>query len=665
MRKIVIALFFLVTTAAEAQIVLDEVVVTGTGTGRKMADSPVPVTVITAKEIKNSNAATLEDALTKISPSISLFTNGMGTTMSLNGINEDYILILLNGRRLAGDNRYTRINVADIKRIEILGGAASALYGSDAIAGVINIITNDETTGVDISSYTNVASEGRITESVNADITAGWLSSHTSYQRRQADSWQNNSIDENGQYTEKPTSVGFYQDNLSQRFDIKASDKLTLSVYGSWYDNETRRPQDAIYYSYSSKTDTYTEKSAYTYDVRHETFNYGVDMSYVFNPNSRIEAQAFSDNFTSSYKYFAESGDYVPGDEVKRKKTHYYNANVKGIFKLGNFNNLSVGMEYVNEQLRSESDNISFEDMFTYSLFAQDELRFSKTMQAVVGLRYIYNENFHSQAIPSVSLMYGKNGLNLRAAYSAGFRTPTLSQLYATDESKTSNRYTASNPDLKPEKSNFWSVNAEYTKGRFSGSVTGFINDVRDMINYRTLDEAEIIERGLEEQHESFDEVRLRDNIDKAKTIGLSVNFNLNAGFGFTVGGGYTYIHSKAKEKQTDGTYVTSPVDKSIKHTANFNGTWSHTWGIYGLSISVNGRLQGKRYSQTYGYAPKFQQWDLTTRHTFSLRQFTLEPGIGIENIFNDIDDRPWNSNFSTLHPGRSLQVSLLVRFKS
>lgn len=73
---------------------ISQVVVTGTGTHRRMTDSPVPVSVITAKDISSANISTLEEALVKLTPNISSYTNGMGTTMSLNGINEDYILIL-------------------------------------------------------------------------------------------------------------------------------------------------------------------------------------------------------------------------------------------------------------------------------------------------------------------------------------------------------------------------------------------------------------------------------------------------------------------------------------------------------------------------------------------------------------------------------------------
>lgn len=644
---------------------IGQVVVTGTGTHRRMTDSPVPVSVITAKEISNANASTLEEALVKLTPNISSYTNGMGTTMSLNGINEDYVLILENGKRLAGDDRYSRINVANIKRIEILNGAASALYGSDAIGGVINIITDDAKNTVNVSSYTHYSSEGRWTETVNADVNAGKFSSYTSYQRRQAGSWQNNPIDENGYETGKPTSVGFYANTVNQRFELNVTDKLSFYVRGTYYDNKTRRPQDATYFSYDKKKKDYVEKDAYTYNLKHKTYAYGAGMKYMINRSAYIDAEFYSDNFSSNYVYFRKSGSNQPGDEVTRKKVHYYNGNVKGIFRVGDRNKVSVGMEYINEQLKSESDNISFRNIYTLALYAQDEIELMKNLQAVLGLRYIYNENFRNYATPNLSLMYKIGGLNLRAAYAAGFRTPTLSQLYAaTEESKSSSRYTIGNPGLKPEKNDFYSLNAEYNYKGLSVSVTGFINDIRDMINYRTLTEEEITALGLDDKHAQFDEIRRRDNVDKAKTKGITLNAALDLGAGFRVSGGYTYMDTKAKQLQADGTYEESPIDKSIKNMGNVNGQWEHGWGFYRLNVNLHGHIQGERYSQTYGYAPKYQQWDLNTRHTFNLKAVILEPGIGIENLFNEIDDRPWNNNFATLNPGRSVYVSLSVRFK-
>ena len=120
---------------------LTQVVVTGTGTHNKAQNAVVPVQVITSEELQRMHVTNLEDALTRLTSSVTMMTNGMGSTMMMNGLNEDYILILENGKRLTGDDRYTRINMANVKRIEVLSGASSALYGSEAIGGVINIIT--------------------------------------------------------------------------------------------------------------------------------------------------------------------------------------------------------------------------------------------------------------------------------------------------------------------------------------------------------------------------------------------------------------------------------------------------------------------------------------------------------------------------------------------
>ena len=403
--------------------------------------------------------------------------------------------------------------------------------------------------------------------------------------------------------------------------------------------------------------------------MAHETYTYGAGAKYMINKSAYIDADFFADNYTSKYDYFLKTGDFERGDKETRKETTYYNATVKGIFKPNTWNKVSTGIEYINENFRSQSDNISFKSMYTIALFAQDEITILRNLQAVLGVRYLYNENFKNYATPNVALMYKLKGFNFRASYATGFRSPTLSQLYATDESKTSNRYTVGNPDLKPEKSNFFSLNGEYTCSRFSISATGFYNDIKDMIDYRVLSDEEIHQMGLDELHEKFSTIRQRDNVNRAKIKGISVNANIYAGAGFTVGGGYIYTDSEAKTLEHDSKtgadiVVITPVDKSVKNAANIHARWDYDWNNYHLNVNLSGHIQGERYSSTYGYAPKYQQWDLNTRHSFNLDAFILEPGIGIENLFNNRDDRPWNSNFSTINPGRAVYISLAVKFK-
>ena len=648
----------------ESYINLGQVVVTGTGTHRRMTNSPVPIQVITAKDIENAGAASLEDALTKLSPNITTMTNGMGTFLNLNGMGQDYLIILENGHRLGGDERMSRIGTANIKRIEIQSGAASALYGSEAIGGVINIITDDSKSGIGASSYTHYTSFGRFTQTVDADVSAGKFSSYTTYQRNEADNWQVKDIDEDGYKTGRPMSVGYRSDNLSQRFTYSVNDKLNLSLRGNINNYDTRRPETATYFKKTTTKDDdgnyiYKETQAYTYNMSHRTWLYGVSADYMISPSAYIEADFFSDNFKSSYRYFSKSGSFLPGDEQIRKETAYYDGTVKGIFKPNDMNKLSVGLEYIGEQLESESDNISNESTYTAAAFVQDELSLTDNIQAVAGVRYLYNGNFKSHATPNVSVMYKPGNFRFRASWSAGYRSPTLSQIYATDQSKTSSRATVGNPDLKPEKSHSGSLNAEFSNQRFSLSVTGMINNVTDMINYLVLTDAQITSLGYDALHADYSTIRQRSNIDEAHIKSLSVNANVYVGAGLTIGGGYILTDSKAISEGNE-----TPIDKSVKHSGNVNVRWDHNWGNYHMNIDLNGHMQGERWSSTYGYAPGYSQWDLNTTHTFYVEDFILEPGIGIENIFNERDTRPWNSNFSTVNPGRSVYVSLALKFR-
>ena len=667
---------------------LNPVVVTGTGTYHRADNSPVGVKVITAKELKDAQVTTLEDALTRLTTNVTTHTSGMGTSVNFNGVCDDYILILENGKRVSGDDRWSRISLANVRRIEIFSGAASALYGSDAIAGVINIITDDSKEPVSASSSTKVMNHGRLDEDINVDVTAGNFSSHTSYTYHQADNWQVNhyqAFDKDGtevlKLTGRPMSTGFHSHNLSEKLEWRFNDQWSIYVRGSYYDNLTARPQSATYFTQKKNSSTapvdgsspavtysYTPKTAYTYDLHHTSYLYGGGARWT--PNSRIHLylDIYSDNFQSKYDYW-QTADKEAYDET-RKRTHYVNETLRGIFRLADWNKLSAGAEFVQESLNSQSDNIDFETTNSYNLFAQDELQIIRGLEAVVGARYTQNDHFGAAFTPNAGLFFHAGGFRLRANYAGGYRTPSLSQLFATDQAKTASRYTLFNTELKPEKNHFVNLNAEYSYSWMVVSVSGFMNKIRDMINYRTMTQAEIdADAGLTAiKNDGWTTIRQRDNIDRATLRGISTSVKFLLPYGFTLGGGYTFTDSEAETQTLDKKtqqYVitTSPVDKSVKHVGSVLAAWDHTWNDYHLNVTLNGHIQGERYSSTYGYADATGQWDLLTRHTIALRNFILEPGLGIENIFNQRDTSPWNSNFSTINPGRSVVVSLRLKY--
>lgn len=620
-----------------AYINLNQVVVTGTGTHHRLKDSPVPIEVVSAADIKKAGTPTFEDALTMLNPSLSFATNGSGTVLNMNGLESKYVLILVNGKRLTGDTSgsidFGRIDMSRVKRIEVLKGAGSALYGSDAIAGVINVITDEPKNKLNVVSNTRYSRNNRFIQSVNADVNTGKFASNTSYQRQQADGWQLNPLveDKKGNLvpTDKEASTGFHSNSVTQLFTYQPTKQLSLYARGAFFNNRTLRP--------------ITE---YNYDMAHESYTYGAGGKYLLGNASYIEADFYADNFKSEYDYIVDTKTFKTGESELRKRQRYYNANVKGVFRAGKYNKITVGAEFVNDYLKNLNDMVGGDHtMYTAALYAQDEIRLWEKLQIIAGLRYIYHETFKSNVTPKLSVMYPVGSFNFRASYAGGFRTPTLQQLYAYTESRTG-KITLGNTELDPEKSHFVSGNIEYVHGRFTANFSAYLNQVNDMINY--------------EEREPVDghEVQQQVNIDKARIKGFDVSFNSYLGAGFSLGAGYNYADGRdvrTKER----------LNKSIQHTASVNGNWSHIWNWYRLNVNVNGRIQGRRYSQTYGYAPKFQLWNLNTTHVFSPKgDFVFEPGVGVENIFNYRDDRPWNSNYATLTPGRTFYVSLMVRFK-
>lgn len=657
--------------------IMNQVVVTGTGTHRQAKDAVVPVQVITADDIRKNNLTSLEEVLVMLTPSVTTMTNGMGTTLSLNGLSEDYILILENGHRLTGDDRYTRINMANIKRIEVLTGACSALYGSEAIGGVVNIITDDtqriNEEHVDVANRTNLSTHGRLTESIAANVQKGCFQSSTSYQYKVADNWQvsrEELVMDRLMPTGRVMSQAFGSSQFNQRFSWSFQNGLNLYVRGSYYNYLTERPQQATYYKGSTKKNTqtglkdtiYTETPAYTYDLHREDWLYGVGANWKLSKAIYLEADFYSDNLNSERDSF---DTVLPGGKQLTKHQHYYNGTLKGIFRLGSWNKLSAGAEYVHETY--ESYNFPFERMWTLSLFAQDELKFRDNLQAVLGLRYVQNQAFGAYATPSVSVMYNPGPVRLRAGYSTGYRTPTLLQMYyENDETKT---ITIGNRNLHPEKSNFYNLGAEYTNRWMTVSATLYYNQLRDMISYRTLTESEVTMLGLDTQYPSATKYQQRDNVNKATVRGFHLSAEFYLPIGLRLGGAYTYNHSEAKSvalnQQTQQYESTStPIDRSVRNCGTAHLDWGRTWQQYRLNVRLQAHMQGRRWSTSYGYAPACSQFDLCTTHTWHLQLVDLEPGIGIQNIFNQRDTRPWNSNFSTLSPGRSPYVSFVVKFR-
>ena len=685
-RLLIIAVALLTGSAAFSQIhkmersdssmtgrsyTLNPVVVTGSGHHQRLKSTATPVHVLSRQDIKEQGITTFDGALTRMMPQVSMAPNSMGTFLRLNGLGNKYILILINGQKLTGDISnnvdLNRINMARVKRIEVLDGAASSLYGSDAIAGVINIITDQPTQQlVSLGSDTRVSGHGQLTENITLDIFKNGFGSYTSFSRDRADSYRINDVEYvKGSETEtQPTIAPFftgYRANLvGQKFTYAPNEHLALNAGIDYSYKITDRPETRK--DITGGTD---------YEMRYKGLRWNVGGIYKFTSRNSLQADFTVDRFRYGKQYDVITKDYAIDDYVQSKKQRSMEGQLKAILGLMKHSTTIFGADWRKDYLNATSGNIN-QNAYTAAAFAQHEMTFFDRLTATVGLRLTYHETFNWHLTPKATLMYAPGNFRLRATYSAGFRAPGLDELYyhyfSVNRGKA--QIIFGNKDLKPEKSNYFSLNAEYRSNILAVSVTGYLNRINDMVIRDNIDvdatslamlRAEFPEM-TDDQAQKLERYSLYKNSDKGDVKGVQVNVSANLFRGFNLSANYVYTYART----CSGDQWT-PLERSIRHAATIAANYYHSWGNYGLNVNVNGRLQSKTYYPDYEDAPGYGVWNLNTSHSFDgLKHLYLEPSIGIDNIFDKVDRRIDSSNrkYALYSPGRMLVVGLKLKIK-
>jgi len=651
---------------------LNPVVVTGSGHHQRLKSTATPVHVLSSQEIREQGIATFDGALTRMMPQVSMAPSSMGTFLRLNGLGNKYILILINGQKLNGDISnnvdLNRINMSRVKRIEVLDGAASSLYGSDAIAGVVNIITDQPTQQlVSVTSDTRVSGHGVLTESVNLDIYTKGFGSYTSFTHDRADSYRNNDMeyikgsDTETQKSIAPLFTGYRSNIIGQKFTYAPNEHLALNAGLDYSYKITDRPEN--------REDV---TGGLDYEMRYKGLRWNLGGIYKFTARNSLQANFTVDRFRYGKEYDVATNDYAVGDYVQSKKQRMMDGEVKAILGLTTNSTTIIGADWRKDYLNATSGDID-EQAYTLAAYAQHEMKLFQDLTATLGLRLTHHETFNNHLTPKATLMYAPGNFRFRVTYSSGFRAPGLDELYYHYFSVNRGKPQISfgNQDLKPEKSNYFSLNAEYRTQVVAVSVTGFLNRINDMVVKQNVPVDDASRSMLmkefpemtQDQADKLVSYALYQNSDKGDVKGVQVNLSANIfrGFNLSANYAYTYARTKSEEEWT-------VLERSIRHTATVNANYHHAWGRYGLNVNLNGRLQSKTYyTGTYEDAPGFGIWNLHTTHSFDVAKWAyLEPGIGIDNLFNKVDNRIDSSTrkYALYSPGRMLVVSLKVKFK-
>ena len=651
---------------------LNPVVVTGSGHHQRLKSTATPVHVLSAQEISEQGITTFDEALTRMMPQASMAPNSMGTFLRLNGLGNKYILILINGQKLSGDISnnvdLNRINMARVKRIEILDGAASSLYGSDAIGGVINIITDQPTSSVcSVTNTTKVSGHGILTESINLDIYKNGFGSYTSFTHDRADSYQNNNLeyvkgsDTETQQTIAPFFTGYRSNIVGQKFTYAPNRHLALNAGMDYYYKITNRPETRE--DITGGTD---------YEMRYKGLRWNIGGIYKFTAKNSLQANFTVDRFRYGKEYDVATKKYAVGDYVQSKKQRTMEGELKAILGLVEGSTTILGANYRKDYLTATSGDIH-QHAYTLAAYAQHEHRLLRDLTATVGLRYTHHETFGNQFSPKAVLMYAPGNFRFRATYSQGFRAPGLDEIYYRYFSV--NRGKAQiifgNPDLKAERSHYVSLNAEYRSDLLAVSVMGFLNRINDMVVRQDIPvdgtslamlRQEFPEM-TDEQAGKLERYSRYQNSDLGDVKGLQMNVSANLFQGFNLSANYVYTYARTK---SDDEWVA--MERSIRHAATIAANYHHRWGHYSLHVNLNGKLQSKTYYTTYEDAPGFGVWNLHTVHTFDgLKRMILQPSIGVDNIFDRVDCRIDSANrkYALYTPGRMLVVGLKVKFNA
>ncbi len=647
---------------------ISPIVVTGTGTHYKIDNVPVQTEIITKKDIADISGRNVEEIISGISSSIDYTTSSMGSNIKINGLGKDYVLILLNGKRLTGGvggyADLNRINSADIEQIEVVKGASSTLYGSDAIAGVINIITKKVKGKRSASSSSRLGAYGDFKQLNSFTFSEGKLSGKTTFNYKQKAGYQLNSMKFNNKWESNhdlPFLVHTYYKpvnkskayTISQFLEYEVNQKLSLNMDLSWYEKTLYFPFKAQMHNY------YYNNRAVSLGGIYKLKNNNL-LSFNFDVNNYLYYTEYPYKYNETYITSTDviKKTYYPGDRFKNSDVVNVISQVKGVFNINDKNKLSFGTELRGEYLEAEYRLTTPKvNAYTYSLYVQDEMKLSKKLDLVAGLRTLYHDKTGFSATPKLSMMYKESKFTHRFTYSNGFKSPTLKELYYYYESNRMGMYRLylGNEDLKAQKSHYFSLSSEFKANKFKTGLNIYLNRIYDKIDYK------IIPTTYDHSRRGIEETKKRYNIDDARTIGADWHFSFPVFSQLLFNGSYSYVSAKNLSQDIR-------LNGISEHSATWKLSYNQRWTNSKLNINLSGVYKSDRFyleeDLERSYADAYQVWKLSSNLSINKwENYKIRITAGIDNLFDYVDDRPYGSHYGTLNPGRTLFVGLNVNF--
>ena len=526
---------------ADNSLELPNMVVTATRTETPENEIGSAITVITAEDIAAKHVNNVADALRTV-PGLDVIRSGgpgQPTAVYLRGANANHTLVLVDGVEMNdpsstnGSFDFANLQTDNIERIEVVRGAASAAYGSDAMGGVINVITKKgkgdakftgNAEGGSYDTWKTIGSVSGSTERVNYSLDASRLETAGF-----------STADKN---LGNLNPNGYRNTTVSGRSGINITDNLDLGVTLRY--NEGKNFYDdggGVNYDNTGNYNTFNE--LFTRGFGHLKLFDGLweqTLGAAYSRTDRNNVNVFSPVSPTSFNGVSTN----LGEKVK--------LDYQNIFHVHKSNTVTLGIEEEADSLSSSSvspdygvnASIPSKTMNTISGYLQDQISLFDRSFTTVGVRYDENNRFGGHETWRVNELYNikETGTRLKGNYGTGFKAPSLNQLYDTI-------YGSGNPDLKPETSINWDVGLEqdFYRKKVTTGVSYFNNTFNNLIQYLSVPPY------------------TNNNVSRAKTSGVETFMEVRPLTDLTLRGTYTY--QQTLNMVTDTQLLRRPRDKA------------------------------------------------------------------------------------------------------
>ena len=630
----------LVVRLKKSLLNLDEVTVTGTRTEKTVAETPVMTRIVPSEVLQRNDFESMIDVLEYNIPGLRFNTDPRGNNIQVQGLENSYILILVDGERLSttpgGPIDFDRLTTANIKKIEVLKGAASALYGSSAMGMVINIITDIPKRPLEGWAKVRYGKYNDLQLDAGVGMKYKGFYAQTLFNRTSSDG-----------YDLTPETPESFTENPSHHMAIE--EKLgwnnqysRITVKGSLYWGEVENPWESTAPThYRSLTKTLQVNAEHAFNDRYKLYG-----TYAGDFYTRKTVYDFlylpdSTNAWSHEQTVRLVDEFKPWDNLVIVKGFEWNGTK-------NYNKMQYGKEK------------TIRDMDDANLFAQADWMITDRLEVIGGFRYTHNSEFGSAFTPKINLMYSPGNFKIRAGYSRGFKTPGLTELYS-DFNMGSVSHNIGNPDLKAEHSDYFSVSGEYTwQGRLMLTAELYQNTVDNKINSYNVDieDPKPGELGTELRYENVKGVRIRGAEATATYYPVSALLLRTS-----------YAFCDALNKETG-----LQLSGNSKHAMNWSASLHGKLLKHEGAVTLSGRWDSKRISKsrrtetddsgqeveviTTRTKPGYTMWKLTAQYTpWTWKYMRLSVTGGVDNLFDFVDT-------SIIYdPGRRFFGSLILRF--